>query len=415
MSMRPMLGCVLELVMNKLFAAVSVIALSGVFSTAASATTPPDCGAAAVCTVSQQHMGDTAQQGEAGNTGPVTTTQAGVASATNQSGDVTIAPDVQTSGGTANTESGPAVTQTGDIDSRATGNISANDVRSGDVSGTQSANNANGDVTGTISGKTGDNNGTVSGKTGDNNGTISGKTGDVDASNKNANMGVNLSSVEGRQDQQQAQKTAVANGSESKSASSSGGNVMGTELKGGNNAAAGNKTETTVDASTKVDARSIFVPAIIPVTPSSTVAVGNIIKETTTCGPLQAVVKTPVYGSYNGLLRTSKIDQGFTYDLKPYLDVNGAMQTSMEVVSADGVRRVWGHQAIIFSTVIGLSSNRNIALGGGGETGAWGQGGMGSSSSNTRLVTNIQLKLCELGHFVPEAEKVLVEEKPIRQ
>jgi hypothetical protein len=165
-------------------------------------------------------------------------------------------------------------------------------------------------------------------------------------------------------------------------------------------------------SSTNFRATSIFIPPVVPATPPSTVAAGNLIKETTTCGPLQRVVRTPVDGTFIGLFRRSQVDQGWTEDLAPYLDARGREQVYREVPLEDGSGvRVYGHQAIMFTTVVGVASNRNIAIGGGGGSsgGNWGQGGMGSSSSNQRMITTIQLRSCEVGTFQFPVREVHVE------
>ena len=155
------------------------------------------------------------------------------------------------------------------------------------------------------------------------------------------------------------------------------------------------------NSKTKVDQRAIYVPPITPLTPPSTVAVGNIMRETTPCGPLQTLVKTPIDGQFMGFFKQVNVAQGFTYELAPFMDAEGRMQFYKElpIPGSPGGYRVIGHQAIIFSTVVGLSSTRNIAIGGSSSSGSWGQAGGGASSSTTQVVTNIQLRQCELGSF----------------
>jgi hypothetical protein len=135
---------------------------------------------------------------------------------------------------------------------------------------------------------------------------------------------------------------------------------------------------------------------------------------------LQRIVRTPVEGTFIGLFSKSRIQQGWTEDLAPYIGFDGREQIYNEVPLRDGSGvRVYGHQTIMFTTVVGLASNRNFALGGGGGStgGNWGQGGMGSSSSNQRMVTTIQLRTCEIGTFQFPVREVRVEVpvKPIRQ
>lgn len=164
----------------------------------------------------------------------------------------------------------------------------------------------------------------------------------------------------------------------------------------------GGNSETFVDASTQSTYRSdtVFIPSVVPFTPPSQLAVGNVIKETFACGPLQRIVRTPVDGTFIGLLSRKSIPQGYTDDLQPVLDADGAQVDYRQAALPDGSGyRLFGHQVTMFTTVIGVASNRNIAIGGGGggSGGGWGQGGMGSSSSNQRMVTSIQLRECEVG------------------
>lgn len=49
------------------------------------------------------------------------------------------------------------------------------------------------------------------------------------------------------------------------------------------------------------------------------------------------------------------------------------------------------------AAVVGTSSAKNLAIGGGSSGGGWGQGGGGNSGSMQQIVTNIQLKICDLG------------------
>lgn len=378
-------------------------------------------------------MGDTTQTSDAANTGSSQVTQLGTST-----GSVASGAEVNQTVGDTMTSSGAATTTTGAVgsDAHSTGNLSNNDndnkssAQTGAIdnkssvgpvsTGSMTGSNEMGDMTGTVTG-------TQTAKTGDNNGTISGRTGDVDSNikNDNANLGVNLSenTVKSNNDVKGTNlgvnlsentvkgEQTVSNGSSSGSASNSGGNK--TVSKGGDQAqkqsndGSGNSANR-IDASNNSNYKSIFIPTVTQVTPPSTVAIGNMIKETTACGAMQSVVQTPILGVYNGLFRSTTVKQGFTYDLAPYT-VNGAVVDREIVTGPDGVTRAYGHQAIILATVVGISGNRNIQLGGGGNEGAWGQGGMGSSSAMTQLVTNIQLVRCELGAFKTVRVETVVE------
>ena len=411
-----------------LTSAVALLSASSAWAQAAPTCNP----AATTCAVSSQQMGDNEQIANAVNT-TTQSNQAGVSAATNGSGDVngTVNQD-------AMTNSGAATTSTGAIrggDAAAHGNLSNidSDNRSSAATGAINASSgASTATTGPIDASSGDStaiNGpntltggnqtltggaqTLTGGAQTQNGTITGRTGDVDSENTVVGTNLTNSDVRGTNTSEnavvglQGQTTEVAN--ELSNGSNSGGNELALNATTGSqetnqanqNKAEGNETITNVDASNKstYKSKAIFIPAVVPFNQASTIGVGNIIKETTACGPLQSVVKTAVVGQFNGLFRSGQMQQGFTYDLAPYVDSNGTEHANKEIVGADGVRRVYGHQAIIFSTIVGLASNKNIAIGGGGNEGAWGQGGMGSSSTNQQLVTNIQLKLCELGSY----------------
>lgn len=178
--------------------------------------------------------------------------------------------------------------------------------------------------------------------------------------------------------------------------------------------ATGGNSRTNIDASDRSSYRSraIFIPPVVPGTPPSQLAVGNIISETSACGPLQHIVRQPVTGTFIGLFRNASIEQGWSDDLEPYRDASGMVVDYRRDQLPNGDVRLFGHQVMMFTTVIGVASNRNIALGGGSGGGSWGQGGMGSSSSNQRMVTTIQLRDCEIGTM--RTVYVEVPSKPIR-
>lgn len=124
------------------------------------------------------------------------------------------------------------------------------------------------------------------------------------------------------------------------------------------------------------------------------------------------------------MLKNSRVSQGYTDHLEPYVDNRGFEQQYRRVPLEDGPGyRLFGHQVTQYTAVIGVSGVRNIALGGGGSGGSWGQGGAGVSGSMQQMVTTIELRECEVGVWAPrEAPKppppppvVYVEPKKIRQ
>lgn len=211
--------------------------------------------------------------------------------------------------------------------------------------------------------------------------------------------------------------SGATSSSDSAANSSSGGNSLASAA----NNSGGNST-TSIDASNRsiYNSRTVFIPSVFPGTPPSQLAVGNIIRETYACGPMQRIVRTRVDGTFLGLFWNTSLAQGWSDDLQPFVDANGTRIDYRTVSSSNGDMRMFGHQVSMFTTVIGVASNRSIALGGGGTGGEWGQAGMGSSSSNQRMVTTIQLRECEIGTMQrvamePAPRDMEVASKAIRQ
>jgi hypothetical protein len=124
------------------------------------------------------------------------------------------------------------------------------------------------------------------------------------------------------------------------------------------------------------------------------------------CGPLQRAVAEPVYGEHNGVFSSSKVWLGNTEHTDEYLDERGDVRA---YVALGG--RWFGHQVIYSTAALGVSSAANLTIGGGGSGGGWGQGGGGASGAMQRLVTTIQLRLCDVGPVV--VPSVIIERAPI--
>ena len=165
-----------------------------------------------------------------------------------------------------------------------------------------------------------------------------------------------------------------------------------------NSAKTGSNTSTTnVDAADRSTTNYRSVALVLPsvgVTAPSTVAVGNIIKETMACGVLQSVQRDTVKGTYMGLFKRSQIDLGTDDSLVPFTNETGEEVYYKRVLGSDGKYRLMGHQPIIYTTVLSVSGARNLSLGGGGSQQEWGQAGVGASSAMNRLVSKIQLLSC---------------------
>ena len=173
----------------------------------------------------------------------------------------------------------------------------------------------------------------------------------------------------------------------------------GNSLAGGTQTAkTGSNTSTTnVDAADRSTTNYRSVALVLPsvgVTAPSTVAVGNIIKETMACGVLQSVQRDTVKGTYMGLFKRSQIDLGTDDSLVPFTNETGEEVYYKRVLGSDGKYRLMGHQPIIYTTVLSVSGARNLSLGGGGSQQEWGQAGVGASSAMNRLVSKIQLLSC---------------------
>jgi hypothetical protein len=184
-------------------------------------------------------------------------------------------------------------------------------------------------------------------------------------------------------------------------------------------ATTGNQSATTGSQSVTSDSGNkesfVFIPSVVPITPPSTLAVGNIVQVTSACGPLQRVVQNPISGTFFGVVKKSQIIQGNTDTLVPYLDEKGLPQYYNDVPLTDGRKGFtrFGHQVTQYTTVVGLSGVRNVAAGAGGGN-SWGQVGGGSSASIQQIVTTIQLQVCEVGTFVkPEPVVHTLSQGPI--
>ena len=165
-----------------------------------------------------------------------------------------------------------------------------------------------------------------------------------------------------------------------------------------NSAKTGSNTSTTnVDAADRSTTNYRSVSLVLPsvgVTAPSTVAVGNIIKETMACGVLQSVQRDEVKGTYLGLFKKSEVNLGTDDTLVPFVNEAGEETYYKRVLGSDGKYRLMGHQPVVYTTQLSVSGARNLSLGGGGSNQEWGQVGAGSSSAMTRLVSKIQLRSC---------------------
>lgn len=195
-----------------------------------------------------------------------------------------------------------------------------------------------------------------------------------------------------------------ATGGTQTSSNSNGANSNGPNTNGEN---VGNGA-TTVNANNNSTYKAIYIPPVVPPTPPSQLAVGNIVKETTACGPLVRVKQKTVEGTFFGLVLNNKFAQGHDDQIEAILDDHGN-PTWHDVPVSDargaGFQR-WGDQVTMFTTVVGLAGARNIAVGAGGSNGGWGQGGMGTSGSIQQMVTTVQVMPCDMGKYLAPKDPV---------
>lgn len=362
----------------------------------AEATTSTDCGTSPSCismgdatskenTVSQVNPTTASNGNDLGNDNTVKTNITG--------GNTTSTGGTTTSTGGTNTATGGTYT---------TGALSA---QGGSIGNTDNASSATtGASTSSIGNTSTGGNSLAGGTQTAQTGASTSSTGAVTVNPNNTN-GQSLADNSTRNTASQATGGSVGNTSAASNQSLNGGattvtptQIASTSAK--NSAETGSNTSVTnVDAADRSTTNYRSVALVLPsvgVTPPSTVAVGNIIKETMACGVLQSVQRDTVKGTYLGLFKRSQIDLGTDDSLVPFTNETGEEVYYKRVLGSDGKYRLMGHQPIIYTTVLSVSGARNLSLGGGGSQQEWGQAGVGASSAMNRLVSKIQLRSCEM-------------------
>lgn len=362
----------------------------------AEATTSTDCGTSPSCismgdatskenTVSQVNPTTASNGNDLGNDNTVKTNITG--------GNTTSTGGTTTSTGGTNTATGGTYT---------TGALSAQGGSIGNTSNQSSA--TTGASTSSIGNTSTGGNSLTGGTQTAQTGASTSSTGAVTVNPNNTN-GQSLADNSTRNTASQATGGSVGNTSAASNQSLNGGattvtptQIASTSAK--NSAETGSNTSVTnVDAADRSTTNYRSVALVLPsvgVTAPSTVAVGNIIKETMACGVLQSVQRDPVKGTYMGLFKRSQIDLGTDDSLVPFTNETGEEVYYKRVLGSDGKYRLMGHQPIIYTTVLSVSGARNLSLGGGGSQQEWGQAGVGASSAMNRLVSKIQLRSCEM-------------------
>lgn len=334
------------------------LAIAGVMS----GTVWADCGDAVTCNLSNQNMGDTSSSADNSQS---QATQSNPSSNSNtSSGAINVDPSIQQSGNT--------VDQNGEQWSHSSSNASGN--RSDNQS--NSSSNSGGNTLGNQS----DNANQLTGG----NQSFTGSTGDSSAS---ATTGNNRNELNNGQGQDQNQR-ADATSDQQQSAES--------------NVDIDASDRSTTSYSSKVDARSLYIPAVAqPVIPSTNPAAG-VTTIVGSCGPMFSINRHAVHGAFVGLTRTKLLEVGHEDFKAPYLDANGVQIKYEAYQQPDGGWQIMGHQAIYTIAVVNVSGSRQLGLGGGGGSAMnWAQGQAGGSSAMQRMVTNIHIEPCVAGGITP--------------
>ena len=362
----------------------------------AKATTSTDCGTSPSCI----SMGDaTSKENTVSQVNPTT-----ASNGNDLSNDNTVKTNI-TGGNTTST--GGTTTSTGGTNTATGGTYTTGALNAGGatVGNTDNASSATtGASTSSIGNTSTGGNSLTGGTQTAQTGASTSSTGAVTVNPNNTN-GQSLADNSTRNTASQATGGSVGNTSAASNQSLNGGattvtptQIASTSAK--NSAETGSNTSVTnVDAADRstTDYRSVaLVLPSVGVTAPSTVAVGNIIKETMACGVLQSVQRDTVKGTYLGLFKRSQIDLGTDDSLVPFTNETGEEVYYKRVLGSDGKYRLMGHQPIIYTTVLSVSGARNLSLGGGGSQQEWGQAGVGASSAMNRLVSKIQLRSCEM-------------------
>ena len=120
------------------------------------------------------------------------------------------------------------------------------------------------------------------------------------------------------------------------------------------------------------------------------------------------IKQDPVRGTYLGFFTKTTLEQGYNDQLQPFMEKGRRVYYRKEVMP-DGSTRMFCHQSVIISTVVGVSGARTFGIGAGSSDLDWKSGGMGSTSAAQRLVTNIQLRDCDVPS-VEERRIILMQE-----
>jgi hypothetical protein len=144
----------------------------------------------------------------------------------------------------------------------------------------------------------------------------------------------------------------------------------GAASNGQSNTGSGNATNMSVGGSSYQDNSKIIIPPPLPGTPPSVVGATQSVVAVGICGPLVRILKTPIFGTFHGILWDSKVSQGFDELVEPATNSDGSIRYYDPVTMPDGRVHLMSSQITAFDSVNGTSSVRQISIGGGGASGA---------------------------------------------
>lgn len=399
--------------------------------------TNPACNPAATsCTSSNQQQGDVSTVNNNGDSHATSAANGNSNSSnSNQSGN-SIAPEfdnkAQTTQNATNTTTGTISGGNTSSGASSIGNSSSNDNHSsvGNTSASTGASNANGTNTmgAMTTGASSSGGNTMTGGANTAQGGAGGVGGAGGAGGSASNLGINgqQQGIAGSGNSHSSNSLRGGDQSNSQGQGQSSVNKLGQSsvLAGGNQDAStrsgvgqsGNST-TSVDTSDRSshsytdNSRVQFIPAVVPVTPPTSVPASSVATLVTACHGASRVEREAITGQYVGFFHSRAIDLGQTDRIVP--DTSRPYYSEQKL--PDGSVKLWGTQEVIQTAVISVSGGRNIALGGGSGSGQWGQAGGGSSSAMQRMVTSVQQVPCEIGTLAAPAPAPTVIVRSIRQ
>lgn len=142
------------------------------------------------------------------------------------------------------------------------------------------------------------------------------------------------------------------------------------------------------------DGRALFVHRVTPDTPPAIVAQGAMMQIVDpTCGPLQGIKETDIYGTESGWFWDSKVFLGTHQEPAMFRGEDGKPMFFMEVVS-QGQTMLVGHKKAVIAAVLTVASGKSAGIGGNNSSLAGGQVGFGNTGAMQRLVQQQNYTFC---------------------